>query len=63
MGWWKRKERDHDLARELQAALELEAMEQQEESVSRQVRRRAQRIKPRNPDISPQRLALAAWLV
>ena len=44
MRWWKRKERDHDLARELQADLELEAMEQREESVSRQVRRRAQRI-------------------
>jgi hypothetical protein len=34
MRWWKRKEREHDLARELQADLELEALEQQESGLS-----------------------------
>ena len=34
MGWWKRKEREHDLERELQSDLDLEAMEQQERGLS-----------------------------
>src|SRR5690242_20097633 len=31
--WWRRKERDDDLARELQSHLEVEAAEQQERGV------------------------------
>ena len=34
MGWWRRKEREHDLERELQSDLELEALEQQESGLS-----------------------------
>ena len=34
MRWWKRKEREHDLERELRADLELEAAEQQENGLS-----------------------------
>jgi hypothetical protein len=30
MPWWNRREREHDLERELQSGLELEAMEQQD---------------------------------
>src|SRR5437762_10641744 len=34
MRWWGRKEREHDLERELQSDLELEALEQQESGLS-----------------------------
>ena len=34
MRWWKRRERERDLERELQSDLELEAMEQQESGLS-----------------------------
>lgn len=34
MRWWRRNEREHDLERELQTHLELEAMEQQESGLS-----------------------------
>src|SRR5437667_10255473 len=34
MGWWRRKRREHDLERELQSDLELEAMEQQESGLA-----------------------------
>jgi hypothetical protein len=34
MRWWRRKEREQDLERELQSDLELEAMEQQESGLS-----------------------------
>src|SRR5580698_3575122 len=34
MRWWRRKDREHDLERELQSDLELEAIEQQERGLS-----------------------------
>ena len=35
MGWWRRREREHDLERELQSDIELEAAEQQQDGLRR----------------------------
>ncbi len=34
MAWWRRREREHDLERELQSDIELEAAEQQQAGLS-----------------------------
>ena len=44
MSWWKRKERERDLERELRSDLELEAAEQEEKGLSAEEARYAARV-------------------